>query len=116
VHFKVIIVVVEDTLTDTVLDAARTAGATGATILDQARGEGISPATTFFGLAMTSQRDVLLLLVEEHMSRRILERIAEAGRFEEDPGLGIAFQLDVEDAVGVGRQALKLRQSVEDEI
>jgi nitrogen regulatory protein PII len=116
VHFKVIIAIVEDTLTDIVLDAARRAGATGATILDQARGEGIRPAATFFGLAMTSQRDVLLLLVEEHMSRRILERIAEVGRFDERPGLGIAFQIDVEDAVGVGGQALELRQSVESEI
>ncbi len=115
-HFKMIIAIVDEALSEKTLDAARTAGATGATVLNQARGEGLRPATTFFGLTLESQRDVILLLVEEHMSRRILERIAEVGRFEQRPGLGIALQLDVEDVVGVNAQAQKLRTSVEEEI
>ncbi len=115
-HFKLIIVMVEDTLTEGVLDAARSCGATGATVLNGARGEGLAPAKTFFGLSLESQRDVVLLLVEEHLSRRILEQVARTGRFDERPGLGIAFQIDVEDTVGVARQALELRQRVEDEI
>lgn len=115
-HFKLIIAMVEDTHTEAVLHAARESGATGATVVDQARGEGLKPAKTFFGLSLESQRDVILLLVEEHLSRRILEHIAEVGRFDERPGLGIAFQIDVEDAVGVARQAIELRHTVEDEI
>lgn len=115
-HFKLIIAMVEDAHTDAVLDAARQAGATGATVLNQARGEGLRPATTFFGLSLDSARDVILLLVEEHMSRRILERIAQVGGFEEQPGLGIAIQVDVEDAVGVAQQAMQLRRSVEEEL
>ena len=77
-HFKLIVVMVEDQKTEAVLEAAREAGATGATVLNQARGEGLKPAKTFFGLSIESQRDVILLLVEEHMSRRILETIARA--------------------------------------
>ncbi len=115
-HFKLIIAMVEDTHTEAVLTAARSSGATGATVVDQARGEGLAPAKTFFGLSLESQRDVILLLVEEHMSRRILEQVARAGQFDERPGLGIAFQIDVEDAVGVARQTIELRHSVEDEI
>ena len=46
---------------------------------------------------------MLLFLVEEHMSRHILEEIARVGKFDEKPGTGIAFQLDVEDAVGVSQ-------------
>jgi len=42
-HFKLIIVMVEDEKTNAVLKAARDAGATGATVLNQARGEGINP-------------------------------------------------------------------------
>jgi len=38
-HFKLIIVMVEDEKTNAVLKAARDAGATGATVLNQARGE-----------------------------------------------------------------------------
>jgi len=36
-HFKLIITLIEDHKTDAVVDAARTAGATGATVLNQAR-------------------------------------------------------------------------------
>ncbi len=37
-HFKLIIALVEDDKTDAVLNAARTSGATGATMINQARG------------------------------------------------------------------------------
>lgn len=115
-HFKMIIAVVDDSLSERLLEAARKAGATGATVLNQARGEGLKRATTFFGLSLESPRDVILFLVEEHMSRRILDRINQVGAFEERPGLGIAVQLDVEDAVGIASQARMLRTSVEEEI
>jgi nitrogen regulatory protein PII len=113
-HFKMIIVFVEDKKTDDVLDAAREAGATGATIIRNARGEGLKVSKTFFGLSLETQRDVLLFLVEEHLSRTILETISLAGHFDDEPGTGIAFQVDVEDAVGVVQQAAKLSQDVEE--
>jgi len=115
-HFKLIIALVEDTQTDHILKATREAGATGATVLNQARGEGIKPSKTFFGLTLESQRDVILLLVEEHMSRRILETISKVGEFEESPGSGIAFQINVEDAVGVQHQIKQLTEAVEEEL
>ena len=40
-HFKLIITFVEDNKTDAVMDAAREAGATGATVINNARGEGL---------------------------------------------------------------------------
>jgi len=113
-HSKLIIAMVEDDKTDAVLDAAREAGATGATVLNQARGEGIQPQKTFLGLNLEARRDVLLLLVEEHRSRRILERIAEVGGFDSSPGTGIALQIDVEDAVGVRHQMRSLSKQVEE--
>jgi nitrogen regulatory protein PII len=115
-HFKLIIALVEDAKTDVIMDAARAAGATGATVLNQVRGEGIKVARTFFGLNLESQRDMLMFLVEEHMSRNVLESIASIGDFENDPGAGIAFQIDVEDAVGVSRQVTELRKAVEEQL
>ncbi len=115
-HFKLIIALVEDAKTEVVLKAAREAGATGATVLSQARGEGLKPTKTFFGLTLEAQRDVVLLLVEEHMSRCILENLAEVGGFDESPGGGIAFQIDVEDAVGVRHQISQLTDAVEERI
>ena len=115
-HFKLLLVFVEDTKTDAVMNAAREAGATGCTIINNARGEGLQTSRSFFGLTLSSQRDVLLMLVEEHLSRHILEHIGEVGEFDEKPGTGIALQLDVEDAVGVLAQAEKLTDVVEDQL
>jgi hypothetical protein len=101
-HFKLIISFVEDSKTDTVIN--------------NARGEGLAKKKTFFGLSLETQRDVVLFLVEEHLSRHILEKIAEVGEFEERPGTGIAIQIDVEDAVGVMHQIERLVDVVEDEL
>ena len=115
-HFKLLIVFVDGSKSEAVMQAAREAGATGITIINSARGEGVGPTKTFFGLSLTGQRDVMLLVVEQHLSRHILERICEAGEFEEQPGSGIAIQLDVEDAVGVSHQMSTLASRVEQEI
>jgi nitrogen regulatory protein PII len=115
-HFKLIIAFVEDDKTKAVLKAARDAGATGCTVVTSARGEGAELSKTFFGLTLETQRDVLLFLVEEHMSRFILERIGEAGKFEDEPGTGIALQIDVEDAVGVTGQIKRLSEAVEEKL
>lgn len=115
-HFKLIIALVEDDKTETVMEAARTEGATGATVISNARGEGLEKSKTFFGLTLETQRDVLLFLVEEHLSRKILEKICAAGEFDSKPGTGIAFQVDVEDALGVAHQVEKLTSVVEEEI
>ncbi|HIQ14275.1 MAG TPA: P-II family nitrogen regulator [Leucothrix sp.] len=115
-HFKLLIALVEDSKTDAVIDAAREAGATGTTIISNASGEGIDKSKTFFGLTLETQRDVLLMLVEEHLSRHILETIQKAGEFDTQSGAGIAFQIDVEDVVGITHQIETLTEKVEEKI
>lgn len=115
-HFKLIVAFVEDNKTDAIMEAAREAGATGCTVINNARGEGIKESKTFFGLTLTSQRDVVLLLVEQHMSRHILEHIGDVGEFDATPGTGIAVLIDVEDAVGVLHQSAELEGIVEEQL
>lgn len=115
-HFKMIVVFVEDDKTDAVMDTAREAGATGATVIHQARGEGLKKSKTFFGLSLETQRDVILFLVEEHLSRHILEEIGRVGRFDDESGAGIAVQIDIEDAVGVQHQITELSETVEENL
>ena len=115
-HFKLIIAFTQDSITDKVVQAAREKGATGSTVISSARGEGVNVAKTFLGLTLETHRDVILFLVEEHLSREILESIANAGEFEANPGSGIAFSIDVEDAVGVSHQVSKLTEMVEEEL
>lgn len=115
-HFKLIIAFVDDDKTNSVMKAAREAGATGATIIGNARGEGLQPTKSFFGLALESQRDVVMFLVEGHLSRHILETVCRVAEFDSQPGTGIALQIDVEDAVGVSHQIEKLTEIVEDQL
>jgi nitrogen regulatory protein PII len=113
-HFKLIVAFTEDDKTDAIMEAARKAGATGTTVIHNARGEGLNVSKTFFGLSLETQRDVLLFVVEEHLSRHILEEISRAGDFDAQPGAGLAVQIDVEDAVGLNQQVQKIKGDMED--
>ncbi len=114
--FKVILALVTEERTDAIIDVARAEGATGCTVITSARGEGLVPPKTFFGLGLETQRDVILFVVEQHLSRHILEAIATAGRFDQELGTGIAIQLDVEDAVGFTTQLPMIKSEIEDQI
>lgn len=114
--FKLIVVMVADEKTDAIIDAARTSGATGCTVVTSARGEGLNPPKTFLGLGLEGQRDMVLLLVEKHLSRPILETINEVGRFDAEPGTGVAFQIDIEDAVGLASQISTIEREIEDQL
>ena len=115
-QFKLLVALVDDAKVDDVLKAARDAGATGATVITSGRGEGLKPQKTFFGLDLSGHRDMVLLVVEEHLSREIMERIAEAANLETETGCGIVFQIAIEDAIGLGRQIEQLSKKIEDQI
>ncbi|MBF0182557.1 MAG: P-II family nitrogen regulator [Magnetococcales bacterium] len=101
-HFKLIVVTIRSDLSDAIVKAARKSGATGATIVP-ARGVGIREAKTLFGLTLDVQRDVILLLMEEHLVKPILKTIKKVGSFHQ-PGTGIAFVLPVDKAIGMESQ------------
>ena len=50
------------------------------------------------------------------MIRTVFESIADAAHFEEEPGVGIAFQIDIEDAIGLGSQIKTIEEEIEAEI
>lgn len=113
--FKLIIVLTQDDLTDKTIEAARAHGATGSTVITSARGEGLKPVKSFLGLTVAGQRDMILFLVEEHHSRQILESIAAACEFEINPGAGVAFQIDIEDAIGLKSQIGAIAEEISKE-
>lgn len=109
-QLKLILSSVKTDITDRVVDAAKGAGATGATIIP-ARGTGIHEAKTFFGLTLEAQTDIVMLLVEEHMVPNILDAIEKAGEFHK-PGTGIGFVLSVDQVVGLESQMDKFKEDV----
>lgn len=111
-RFKAILASVKSDITDRVVDAAKEAGATGATIIP-ARGTGIREAKTFFGLSLEAQTDIILLLLEEHMVETILKAIGDAGRFDK-PGTGIAFVVPVDQVIGLESQIDRFKKAAEE--
>jgi nitrogen regulatory protein PII len=109
--FKIILASVKNEKTDIVVDAAKEAGATGATVIP-ARGTGIREAKTFFGLTLEAPTDIIMFLVEEHLVRDIIEGITRAGEFKK-PGTGIAFVLPVEHVVGLESQIRHFKEEVQ---
>jgi len=101
-HFKLIVAMTKTDETDRVIDAAKAAGGTGATIIP-ARGTGIREAMTFFGLSLETQTDVILMVVAQGSVQGVLDAIDEYGRLKE-PGGGIAFVIDIEQVVGLESQ------------
>lgn len=101
---KLVLALVAESKTEKITEAVREAGGTGATILTNARGEGLNPKKTFLGLDMTSTRDLLIFLVAEKDARMILETISEVGGFDTESGSGIAFEISVDDVVGLETQ------------
>ena len=108
--FKLILSTVKTDITDHIVDTAKKAGATGATIIP-ARGTGIHEAKTFFGLSLEAQTDIILLLVEEHLVPKILDAVKKAGEFHK-PGTGIAFVIPIEQVVGLESQMERFKKEV----
>jgi len=109
-RFKIILASVKTDKTDKIVNAAKKAGATGATIIP-ARGTGVHEAKTFFGLTLEAQTDIIMFLIEEHIVKNILNAISTAGEFQK-PGTGIAFVLPVEQVIGLESQMEKFKKEV----
>jgi hypothetical protein len=114
--FKLIVALVSDDYTETVIQKAREMGATGASVITSGHGAGLTPKKTFFGLTFEGQIDMVLFIVEQHLSRDILEAISESGHFDTESGSGVAMQLNIEDAVGLAAQLKTIESEIEDQL
>lgn len=99
--FKLVMVFVSEDRVDEVLDAARVAGATGATMIGQAQGQGLKRHYGLFGLEVMGVRTVLMILVEARRAKQVMDAVTKAGNLDESPETGIAIELDVASATGL---------------
>lgn len=100
-HLKSIIIFLDDCKAERVTEAARKASATYRHNHHfQRTWRKNEQSRDFSGAVSGNSVDIIVPLIEEHLSRTIMETIAEIGQFDATAGTGIAFQIDVEDAVG----------------
>lgn len=101
-NFHAIFVVAQRGKADQLANAAKKAGAKGATVF-YARGTGIHEAKKFFGLNIESSKEVVIILCEEGQTKAIMAALVEAGNLKA-PGTGIAFVIPVISLIGLAHR------------
>jgi nitrogen regulatory protein P-II 1 len=97
--FKLIAAIVPKGAASKVMNAAKEAGAEGGTIL-LARGTGVHEARRLFGISMSTEREMLLILIDPERVQEVLDSIVRVGKLDE-PGRGMAFVLSVDEVAGI---------------
>ena len=82
-----------------VVDAARTAGARGATVV-RARGTANAKSEKLFGIPIQPEKEMVLIIVKSEIKDDVLRALYNNCGLESD-GQGIAFSLPVEQVVGL---------------
>ena len=98
-NFELIIVIVNANYSEIAMNAARDEGARGGTIV-HARGTGTKAMEEKYGIIITPEKDMILILVNQEIRDKILNAVYKAVGLATD-GQGIAFSLPVNDVVGL---------------
>lgn len=101
--YNTIFAVLPRGMADSVMEAAKKAGAQGGTIFF-ARGTGAHEAKTFFGLTIEVAKEILMIVAADRDTDKILDAVIESGRMSE-PAAGIAFVVRGVDVYGLDARA-----------
>ncbi|MDI9477601.1 MAG: P-II family nitrogen regulator [Bacillota bacterium] len=91
--YKAIFTIVDRGKGENVMDAAKSAGAKGGTIIN-ARGSGIHETEILFSMPIEPEKEVVMILAKNEIVDNITSTIREELKIDE-PGMGIMFTLDV---------------------
>ena len=98
-NHQLIIVITEPGYTNMVMDAARSAGAYGGTVI-HAKGTGMEMAEKFMGVSLASEKELVLIVTKTDQKNAIMQAIMkEAGLSTK--AKSIAFSLPVTDTAGL---------------
>lgn len=95
--------IVNSGLADDLMQAARDAGAKGGTIL-RARGTGRDEDTSFFGITIVPEKEVLIILTPVSEKDAITSAIEGSDSLTQ-PGVGVIFTVPVEKFFPLGQKA-----------
>lgn len=97
--YDLILTIVNRGFADNVIDAAKSAGAHGGTVL-YARGTGIHEVEKFFSITIQPEKEIVLNLVKHEDTQKIMHAIVENAGLKTE-GKGLSFSLPVAEAVGI---------------
>ena len=98
---ELVIAVVDQKFTETAIEAARSAGATGATVF-HTRSSNNARAEQSMGTALPEQTDSIFFLTTEEYKLKIMEAVRDHAGLKTEGG-AVIFSIPVDDLVGIGR-------------
>lgn len=97
--YELIFTILNRGFSDLAMDSARQSGATGGTIIT-ARGTGAKEVEKLFGLTISQEKEIILILTPKEKRNDIMSAICKSAGLNTQ-GKGIAFSLPVDDVLGV---------------
>ena len=99
--YEAIFTIVDKGLSDEVINAAKSVGATGGTVI-HGRGSGSHEKAKLFNIVIEPEKDIVLILSTIDKTEKIVNSIRKNLNIN-DPGTGIIFVLDVNRTSGLFR-------------
>ena len=100
-EYELINVILNEGYSDDVMNAARSAGATGGTVIS-AKGTGIRQAAQFQGLTLADEKEVILIVAKASSKAAIMRAIIEQAGLQTKAG-AVCFSLPVTQVEGLRR-------------
>ena len=97
-----IFTIVDKGLSDEVIDAAKSAGAAGGTVI-HGRGSGSKEKALLFNFEIEPEKDIILILSDVENTDIIVDSIGKKLEIDE-PGKGIIFTMDVRRTLGLFKE------------
>ncbi|MBR5090110.1 MAG: P-II family nitrogen regulator [Ruminiclostridium sp.] len=98
-NYEMIFCIINSGFSETVMDAAREAGARGGTVI-RARGTANKEAEELFSITVHPDKEVLMILVPKEIKDAVLEAVYKSAGMN-TAGQGIAFSMAVNKTVGL---------------
>lgn len=96
---ELILCIVNQGFSDSVMEAAKECGASGGTVLN-ARGTAKEEAEKLFNIAIEPKKEIVMIVVDKKIKEEILHALYNKVGLN-TPGQGIAFSVPVDDVVGI---------------
>ena len=98
-QMELIVAICEKGHTETVMDAARDAGARGGTVI-HAKGTGSKYSSKFFGISIAEEKEMIYIVATEEQKRSIMQGIMDNAGIDSEAHT-IVFSLPVSDTAGL---------------
>lgn len=99
--YQAIFCIINQGFSEDVMEAARSAGATGGTVI-RARGTANPTVEAKFSFPIQPEKEIVMILVDESIKDAVLHSLYQNVGLH-TPGKGIAFSMPIDNVVGLSR-------------